>query len=145
MKKKICSKIHRINYLNAELNALYHHASLKLGLTDSVSLVLYTIYDNGGNCLLSDIYKQSGVSKQTVNSAIRNLEKKHIIYLEQHSGRAKKVVLTDTGKEYVQKTVSRLFDAEAAAFVSWTEDEINAHIGFMEKYIDSFREQIEEL
>ncbi len=142
MKTKICSKIHRINYLNAELNALYHHASLKLGLTDSASMVLYTIYDNGGNCLLSDIYKQSGVSKQTVNSAIRNLEKKRIIYLEQHSGRAKKVVLTDTGKEYVQKTVARLFDAEAAAFASWTEDEINAHIGFMEKYINSFREQI---
>ncbi len=142
MKTKICSKIHRINYLNAELNALYHHASLKLGLTDSASMVLYTIYDNGGNCLLSDIYKQSGVSKQTVNSAIRNLEKKRIIYLEQHSGRAKKVVLTDTGKVYVQKTVARLFDAEAAAFASWTEDEINAHIGFMEKYINSFREQI---
>jgi len=108
-------------------------------------MVLYTIYDNGENCLLSDIYKQSGVSKQTVNSAIRKLEKERIIYLEQHSGRTKKVVLTDTGKEYVQKTVARLFDAEAAAFASWTEEEINAHIGFMEKYIDSFREQIEEL
>ncbi len=145
MEKKICSRIHRINYLNAELNALYHHASLKLGLTDSASMVLYAIYDKGGNCLLSDIYKQSGVSKQTVNSAIRNLEKEHIIYLEQHSGRTKKVVLTDTGKEYVQKTAARLFDAEAAAFASWTEDEINAHIGFMEKYIDSFREQVEKL
>lgn len=116
METKICSRIHRINYLNAELDALYHHASLKLGLTDSASIVLYTIYDNGEDCLLSDIYKQSGVSKQTVNSAIRNLEKKHIIYLEQHSGRAKKVVLTDAGKEYVQKTTARLFDAEAAAF-----------------------------
>ena len=145
MEKRICSKIHRINYLNAELNALYHHASLKLGLTDSAAMVLYTIYDNGENCLLSDIYKQSGVSKQTVNSAIRKLEKERIIYLEQHSGRTKKVVLTDTGKEYVQKTVARLFDAEAAAFASWKEEEINAHIGFMEKYIDSFREQIEEL
>ena len=145
MEKRICSKIHRINYLNAELNALYHHASLKLGLTDSAAMVLYTIYDNGENCLLSDIYKQSGVSKQTVNSAIRKLEKERIIYLEQHSGRTTKVVLTDTGKEYVQKTVARLFDAEAAAFASWTEEEINAHIGFMEKYIDSFREQIEEL
>ena len=145
MEKRICSKIHRINYLNAELNALYHHASLKLGLTDSAAMVLYTIYDNGENCLLSDIYKQSGVSKQTVNSAIRKLEKERIIYLEQHSGRPKKVVLTDTGKEYVQKTVARLFDAEAAAFASWTEEEINAHIGFMEKYIDSFREQIEKL
>lgn len=145
MGTKICSRIHRINYLNAELDALYHHASLKLGLTDSASIVLYTIYDNGGDCLLSDIYKQSGVSKQTVNSAIRNLEKKCILYLEQHSGRAKKVVLTDTGREYVQKTVARLFDAEAAAFSSWTEEEISAHIGFMEKYILSFREQVEKL
>ncbi len=145
MEAKICSIMHRINYLNAELNALYHQASLKLGLTDSASIVLYAIYDNGEDCLLSDIYKQSGVSKQTVNSAIRNLEKKHIIYLEQHSGRAKKVILTDTGKEYVQKTIARLFDAEAAALASWTEEEINSQIGFMEKYIHSFREQVEKL
>ncbi len=145
METKISSRIHRINYLNAELDALYHHASLKLGLTDSASIVLYTIYDNGEDCLLSDIYKQSGVSKQTVNSAIRNLEKKRIIYLEQHSGRAKKVVLTDTGREFVQKTVARLFDAEAAAFSSWTEEEISAHIGFMEKYIHFFREQIKKI
>lgn len=145
MKTKICDKIHRINYLNAELNALYHHASLKLGLTDSASIVLYTIYDNGEACLLSDIYKQSGVSKQTVNSAIRNLEKKHIIHLEQYSGRAKKVILTETGKEYVQKTIARLFDAEAAAFATWTEEEINAHIAFIKKFIHSFHEQVEKL
>lgn len=145
MDKKISARIHRINYLNAELNALYHNASLKLGLTDSASIVLYTIYDNGENCLLSEIYKQSGISKQTVNSAIRNLEKEGVIFLEQHSGRAKKVVLTDLGKDYVQKTVARLFNAEAAAFSSWKEDEINAHIGFMEKYIDSFREQVKKL
>ncbi len=120
-----CSRIHRINYLNAELDALYHHASLKLGLTDSASIVLYTIYDNGGNCLLSDIYKQSGVSKQTINSAIRSLEKESIIFLEQHSGRAKKVILSDTGKEYVKETTARIFDAEVAAFASWTEEEIS--------------------
>lgn len=145
MENRIYSRIHRINYLTAELDALYHHASLKLGLTDSASMVLYAIYDHGGNCLLSDIYKQSGVSKQTVNSAIRNLEKECIIHLEQYSGRAKKIVLTETGKEYVQKTTARLFDAEAAAFASWSEEEINAHIGYMEKYIDSFREQIKKL
>lgn len=44
-----------------------------------------------------------------------------------------------------KKTTARLFDAEAAAFASWTEEEINTHIGFMEKYIDSFREQVEKL
>ncbi len=55
MKTKICSRIHRINYLNAELDALYHQASLKLGLTDSASIVLYTIYDNGEDFLPADI------------------------------------------------------------------------------------------
>lgn len=145
MEKRIYSSIHRINYLNAELDALYHHASLRIGLADSEVRVLYTIYDNGESCLLSDIYKQSGISKQTVNSAIRSLERKHIIYLEQHSGRAKKVILTDAGKEYVKETVARLFDAETAALSSWTEEEINAHIGYMEKYIHSFREQVEKL
>ncbi len=145
MKTKICSKMHRINFLYSEINALYHQASLKLGLTDSASIVLYAIYGNGEDCLLGDIYKQTGVSKQTVNSAIHNLEKKHFLYLEQYSGRAKKVILTDAGKEYAQKTAARLYDAEAAAFASWTEEEISAHIGFMEKYIHSFHEQVEKL
>ena len=145
MAKRITDRLHRINYLNAEIDALYHHASLKLGLTDSASRVLYTIYDNGESCLLGDIYKQSGVSKQTVNSAIRKLENEGIIYLEQHSGKAKKVVLTVAGKEYVQKTVARLFDAETAAFSSWTEEEINAHIGLTEKFVNSLREHIEKL
>lgn len=33
--------------LTSEMEALYHQASLKLGITDSISIVLYTIYDEG--------------------------------------------------------------------------------------------------
>lgn len=75
--------IHRINYLTSEMDAVYHRASLKLGISDSVSLILYTIYDAGGSCLLSEIYKKSGISKQTVNSALRGLEGKGILALQQ--------------------------------------------------------------
>lgn len=89
--------IHRINYLTSEMDAVYHRASLKLGISDSVSLILYTIYDAGGSCLLSEIYKKSGISKQTVNSALRGLEGKGILALQQYKGRAKKVVLTEAG------------------------------------------------
>ena len=49
--------INKINYLSSEIEALYHQVSLKLGISDSVSVVLYTIYDAGESCLLSDIYK----------------------------------------------------------------------------------------
>jgi len=142
MKQNRYDEIHRINYLTSETEALYHQASLKLGITDSVSIVLYTIYDTGENCLLSDIYKKSGISKQTVNSAIRGLEADGILYLEQYTGRAKKIILTKKGKDYVKKTVAKLYEAEVQAFESWSTEEINTYIRLMEKYADSFRKQI---
>ncbi len=145
MNKKRCDEIHRINYLTSEMEALYHQASLKLGITDSVSIVLYTIYDTGENCLLSDVYKKSGISKQTVNSAIRGLEADNILYLEQHTGRTKKIVLTEKGKDYVNKTVAKLYEAEVRAFESWTTEEVNTYICLLEKYADCFRKQIGNL
>lgn len=145
MERDFFDKIHRINYLVSEIDALYHQASLKIGLSDSESIVLYTIYDNGESCLLSDIYKQSGISKQTVNSALRKLEEESILYLEQHCGRSKKVTLTDEGKVYVGETIAKIFEAENAAFASWTEKEVDTHIRLTEKYVESFREQVNKL
>lgn len=145
MKKKALEKLHRINYLGAEMDALYHQASLRLGVSDSVMRALYTVYDNGGTCLLSDIYKQSGISKQTVNSAIRRLESEEILYLEQENGRGKRVYLTEKGKDYVEKNVARLYAAECEIFASWTEEEIDSYICFMEKYNEMFRQQLEQM
>lgn len=145
MDKSRLECIHKINYLTTEMNALYHHASLKLGISDSISIVLYNIYDEGDECLLSDIYKKSGINKQTINSAIRSLEKEGILYLTQHNGRAKNVILTDYGKEYVRQTVAKLYQAEAKAFDSWSDDEISAYIGAMEKYKECLRRQIENI
>lgn len=145
MEMKAFEKLHRINYLTAETDALYHQASLKLGISDSAMRALYTIYDNGESCMLSDIYKQSGISKQTVNSAIRKLEDDEILYLENCGGRGKKVFLTEKGKLYIQQTAARLYEAECNAFASWTEEEIDLYIRFMEKYVRSFRDQVQRI
>lgn len=138
-------KIHKINYLIAELDALYHQASLRIGVADSVMCVLYAIHDNGESCLLSDIYKQSGISKQTVNTAIRKLEEEGIIYLEPFKGKSKIVFLTGKGKQYVEDTVSRLFKAETDALAMWSDKEIDDHISLLEKYLSTFKEQVEKL
>ena len=145
MKRNHIADIRRINYLTTEMDALYHLSSLKLGITDSVSIVLYSIYDAGNECLLSEIYKNSGISKQTVNSAIRGLEADGMLYLEQHNGRAKKVLLTDRGIEFARRTAARLMQAEMDAFDSWSEEEIDSYIRLLEKYLDCFRVQIEKL
>ena len=145
MKRNHIADIRRINYLTSEMDALYHLSSLKLGITDSVSIVLYTLYDVGNACLLSEIYKNSGISKQTVNSAIRSLEADGMLYLEQHNGRAKKVLLTERGIEFAQRTAARLMQAEMDAFDSWSEEEIGCYIRLLEKYLDCFRIQIAKL
>lgn len=137
--------INKINYLSSEIDALYHQASLKLGISDSVTIVLYTVYDTGESCLLSDIYKKSGISKQTVNSAIRSLEADKILYLEKCAGRAKKVVLTDAGRKLVKETVEKLQKAEIQAFDTWSEEEVSTYIHLMEKYTHCFRKQIENM
>lgn len=138
-------KIHRLNCLSNDLNSLYHQASRKLGVSDSVSVVLYMIYDKGDGCLLYDIWNEGGTSKQTINSAVRRLEADGILYLERDRGKAKRVRLTETGREYVLQTVARLYKAECRALESWTEDEIETYLRLMKKYNDSFRAEIEKM
>lgn len=145
MEHNVSEKLHRINNLLAETDAVYHQASLRLGIADSTMRILYTILDNGERCLLSDVYKQSGISKQTVNSALRKLESYSMVYLENHKGKAKTVCLTDAGKALVQQTAARLYDAERRALETWTGEEIDQHIALLEKYLDALTEQVQAL
>lgn len=55
MEHNVSEKLHRINNLLAETDAVYHQASLRLGIADSTMRILYTILDNGERCLLSDV------------------------------------------------------------------------------------------
>lgn len=142
MRSQRLSGIRRINFLTSEMNSIYHQASLRLGISDSVSITLYTIQDRSENCLLSDVYKSSGVSRQTINSAIRKLEADGMLYLEPYAGRSKKIVLTDKGRDSIRQTVARLLEAEIRAFDGWSEDEIKTYISLIEKYTESLRKQL---
>ena len=142
MQETIFRQIHRLNYLTSELDGLYHQASLRIGLTDSAMRILYAIYDNGDGCLLHTIYQQSGISKQTVNSAIRKLEEEEILYLVHFQGKHKKVLLTKKGKAYLEQTAARIYEAESRAFAAWTEEEVETYLRLTEKFAEAFREQV---
>ncbi len=58
MDKKYARQLRRINYLASEMDSLYHLADLRLGISDSVSLVLYAPSTTArGPLPLGDIYK----------------------------------------------------------------------------------------
>lgn len=145
MKNTYYDKVQRVNCLTNDLDAIYHQAARKLGVSDSVLLVLYMIHEKGDGCLLYEIWKESGISKQTINSALRKLETDQILYLKQDKGKTKRVYLTDTGKEYMMQTAGRLLEAESDAFHDWTNEELELYLKLLEKYNCSFREQIEKM
>lgn len=145
MEKSNHEKIHKVNCLSNDLEAVYHQAALKFGMSDSVMFILYMIYYKGDHCLLYDICKETGISKQTINSAIRKLEADEILYLEQYKGKAKQVCLTEKGKEYINRTVARLYKAECDVLDAWTEEEFVMYLKLMEKYKTSLSAQLEKL
>lgn len=145
MKNPYYEKVHRVNCLSNDLDAIYHQAARKIGVPDSVMIVLYMIYEKGDGCLLYEICNESGVSKQTINSAIRKLETEGVLYLEQDKGKKKRVYLTEKGREYLTQTAARLAEAESNAFSGWTQEELDLYLKLLEKYNCCFREQVEKM
>jgi DNA-binding MarR family transcriptional regulator len=145
MSELILKKLKRYNYLIGETEATYHEISLKLGLSDSAMKILYAICDNGKSCLLQEICRSSGMSKQTVNSAIRKLENEGIVYLENVGQKAKNVCLTESGKELVQKTALRVIEIENSIFESWREEDVEFYLRLTEQYLVDLKRKIEEL
>ena len=135
----------RFSCLTAEIDAVYHDAALRLGLSDSALMILYTVCTYGESCLLYDITRLSGVSKQTIHSALHKLADEGVVYLEPVSGRKKRVCLTETGKAFAEQTVLQVIEIENGIFGGWTEAEREMYIGLTQRYLSAFREKVKEL
>ena len=137
--------LRRFNRLIGEIDALYHEAAFRFGMSDSALHVLYTVCAEGGACALGEIIRQSSMSKQTLNSALRRLEEEGTIVLQADSGRRKRVCLTDSGRALTERTVCRLIEMENRIYAAWTQEERDSHIGLTQRYLEAFGQGLEKL
>lgn len=144
MAKKLNKSMQRFNCLTTEIESAYHEAAMKLGLSDSAMVILYTLISCNGECMLSDIISFSGISKQTVNSAVHKLEKEEAVYSES-VGRRKKIYFSDLGEKLAKATVGQIIDIENDIFSSWSKDECEMYIKLTQKYLSDFTERTKEL
>ncbi|MCI9511447.1 MAG: winged helix-turn-helix transcriptional regulator [Oscillibacter sp.] len=135
----------RYNHLVGEIDGVYHEMSLKLGLSDSAMIVLYTICDSGSSCPLRDICLRSGLSKQTVNSALRKLEAEGVVYLEPVSARSKSVCLTEAGQALAAETAGKIIRIENDIFDSWPQADVEQYLELTERFLLALREKAEQL
>lgn len=137
--------IKQSNHIFGETNMLYHEAAVRLGLSDSVMAVLYTLLVQGESCTIGEIIHQSGMSKQTLNSALRRMEADGLICLKAEGAKRKRVALTPEGSAFAGRTVQRLIDIENRIFSAWTQAERDCYIELSRRYSKAFGESIEEL
>ena len=135
-------KAGQYTYLAGEINALYHEAAVKMNISDSVQNILYVICEKGTDCLQSEISRLTGISRQTINSAIRKLEKEEIVYLAQGKGRNTVVCLTEKGKTYAAEKIQPLFEIENKIWKEWTEDEQQEYLRLTQKYRDGLKKYL---
>ena len=139
------AQLRRFNLLISEMNAAYHEAALRLGLSDSAMMILYTVCREGDSCPLSEITRLSGLSKQTIHSALRGLEAQGMASTRTLDGRRKQVCLTEQGRELARRTVWRLIGVENAIFESWSAQEQEQYLSLTKRYLEAFREGVRAL
>ena len=141
MKPCVSEQLQYYNLLTSEIDEAYHNASLKLGLSDSAMMILYALCSRENPCPLLEIAKLTGISRQTIHSAIKKLEAQGILTLESPGGRRKLVRLTEEGMELAEKTAGRLIKIEKEIFDSWTGEELEQYIRLTGRYLEQFREK----
>lgn len=138
-------KAGQYTYLAGEINALYHEAAVKMGVSDSVQNILYVICEKEDKCLQSDISKLTGMSRQTINSAIRKLETDGIVYLEPGKGRNTVVCLTEKGKRFALEKIYPLYEVENKIWNEWTDDEQQQYLMLTQKYRDALKKYLKAI
>jgi len=138
-------ELREFNRLCQEIDYLYHNISLKMGLSDSSSQILYSMVELGDGCLQTEISKWYSSSKQTINSSIKVLEKKGLLWLEPGKGRGMHLHLTEEGQRLVEKTIYPMIEMENQVFSSMSPEEKGEFLRLMRQYADLMKKQGAEL
>ncbi len=139
------SDLRKLNYMMSEMGGLYHEAAVRAGVSDSVHSILYVLCAENYRCLQSEIYKQAGISRQTINSAIRRLEQDGMICLEKGNGRNTIVCLTEQGIEFAKDKIEPLYQIENDIFDEWDPKDVEAYLNLMAKYRDALKMKLDHL
>ena len=130
-----------------EVDDVYHMLALKFGLSDSAMWILCTMREANRELTQSEIAQEMSMSRQTVNSAIKNLEKQGYLRLEAVSGDRRNKILsfTEEGETFVKRTVDRVLSLEHQVFENLEVEEQEKITQILRKYTRFMREGAEKI
>ena len=133
------------NRIDGQIQRSYHEAAVKMGLPDSEFWILYVLATNEPEMLQTELTAITGVSKTTINSALKKMERAGLLELTPGGGRNTCARLTETGHQLAEKTVCRLVALENRIYESWSPEEQAMLIQLNRDYSEKLAAMIGEL
>lgn len=130
------------NFLYKELDDLYHEAALAAGISDSAFTIFYAIAALGDGCLQKDIADKFCISRQTINSSVKKLERENYLVLKHGKKRDMHLFLTPKGQQFTEQRIAPIIEAENTAFCAMTPEDTREFLRLSRKYITLFREEV---
>ena len=112
--KDIRQQLREFNEILKETDAIFSNLAKHSGLSDCSFWIMYSLRDSGGECTQKELCDQWAFSKQTVNSAIKGLEKDVYIVLtpSKEDKRSKNIKLNDQGILFAKENIDFVFKLE---------------------------------
>lgn len=135
-----------LNQYDKELDEIYHKYALQQHLSDAALWILYAIHDAHGMITQADICNTWYFSRQTINTALKNLEQQGIIELTSMPAnkKSKQIVFTKEGASIVQNLLAPLLAAERTVFASLSDEENRLFLELCQKRCSLLREALEK-
>ncbi|MCD7740312.1 MAG: MarR family winged helix-turn-helix transcriptional regulator [Candidatus Gastranaerophilales bacterium] len=137
-------KLTHINSMLSEISNIYQRLLLVKNVPESVFIVMSSILELGEGCLQKNIAEKSYISKKTVNSTIKKLQKDAYIELKAGKYPNMHIYLTDKGRDYVEENITPIIELENNVLKNMNNSEFDSLIVIYQKYIGAFREYVEE-
>ena len=112
------------NRLSREITEVYHNIGTKLGISNSTFVILYALVELGDGCRQTDIAKAYFISKQTINSSVKKLEKEGYIELKSSKGHDQLIFITPKGKQLTEEKIYPIFEIENSVINEFSKDRL---------------------
>lgn len=124
------------------IDGSYYLASHRLGCPENEVCFLYALSD-GEKYSQKQISQEWLMPKTTVNTVFRSLEDRGLVTSETN-GKEKMIILTEKGKEYSEKLLSPIREAEKVALKKTLESYSAVFIDACSYFADRLEEELKE-
>lgn len=128
-----------------ENDSLYRRLARHFGLSESAFWILYTLEEFQQPVTQAQLCEYLSLSKQTINSGLKQLEQEGNIHLSSGPGRRKYLQLTPAGRQLAERTVRPVLRAEERAFLGMAGEERASLLALYRKYLSLLRQESEQI